>query len=179
MKALLAIPILLILALGISIQEAKADLTAENAFLLEGFGFAVTEDVIQNSQIDFLIDLDRQIGSTTKIVVEDGFVTLGDSEFTVSDITGSVLRDGHFIRLTGEAVDSLGDQVSLSAFGRLIEDSEEGSVYSFTGRISEGIFSNKIILTTKVTQITSDLPPIISPMAAPRATCVNVSILSS
>ena len=160
MKAVLAIPILLILALGISLQEVKADLVPEEAYLLEGSGFAVTEDVIKNSQIDFLIDLDRKIGSTTKLVVEDGFVTLGDMEFNVVDITGSVLRDGHFIRLAGTADDSLGNQVSLSAFGRLIEDSEEGSVYSFTGRLSEGIFSNKIILTTKITQITSNIPTI-------------------
>jgi len=160
MKAILAIPILLILTLGISLQEVEADLVPEEVYLLEGFGFAVTEDVIKNSQIDFLIDLDRKVGSTTKLVVEDGFVTLGDMEFNVADITGSVLRDGHFIRLAGTADDSLGNQVSLSAFGRLIEDSEEGSVYSFTGRLSEGIFTNKIILTTKITQITSNIPTI-------------------
>ncbi len=69
MKAVLAIPILLILTLGISLQEVKADLVPEEAYLLEGFGFAVTEDVIKNSQIDFLIDLDRKVGSTTKLVV--------------------------------------------------------------------------------------------------------------
>ncbi len=160
MKAVLAIPILLILALGMSLQELKADVEGGEAYLLEGSGFAVTEDVIKNSQIDFLIDLDRKVGSTTKLVVEDGFVTLGDMEFNVADITGSVLRDGRFIRLAGTADDSLGNQVSLSAFGRLIEDSEEGSVYSFTGRLSEGIFSNKIILTTKITQITSNIPTI-------------------
>ncbi len=163
MKAVLAIPILLILTLGISLQEVEADLVPEEAYLLEGFGFAVTEDVIKNSQIDFLIDLDRKVGSTTKLVVEDGFVTLGNMEFNVADISGSVLRDGHFIRLAGTADDSLGNQVSLSAFGRLIEDSQEGSVYSFTGRLSEGIFSNKIILTTKISQITSDLPTITTP----------------
>lgn len=160
MKAVLAIPILLILALGMSLQQVKGDVEEDQAYLLEGSGFAVTEDVIKNSQIDFLIDLDRKVGSTTKLVVEDGFVTLGDMEFNVADITGSVLRDGHFIRLAGTADDSLGNQVSLSAFGRLIEDSEEGSVYSFTGRLSEGIFSNKIILTTKITQITSNIPTI-------------------
>jgi len=160
MKAVLAIPILLILALGMSLQQVKGDVEEDQAYLLEGSGFAVTEDVIKNSQIDFLINLDKKLGSTTKLVVEDGFVTLGDMEFNVVDITGSVLRDGHFIRLAGTADDSLGNQVSLSAFGRLIEDSEEGSVYSFTGRLSEGIFSNKIILTTKITQITSNIPTI-------------------
>jgi len=160
MKAVLAIPILLILALGMSLQQVKGDVEEDQAYLLEGSGFAVTEDVIKNSQIDFLINLDRKVGSTTKLVVEDGFVTLGDMEFNVADITGSVLRDGHFIRLAGTADDSLGNQVSLSAFGRLIENSEEGSVYSFTGRLSEGIFSNKIILTTKITQITSNIPTI-------------------
>jgi len=165
MKAVLAIPILLILAVGISLQEVKAELVPEEAYLLEGFGYAVTEDVIKNSQIDFLINLDRQVGSTTKLVVEDGFITLGDMEFDVADISGSVLRNGHFIRLVGTADDSLGNEVSLSAFGRLIEDSEEGSVYSFTGRLSEGIFSNKIIYTTKISALRatiSDAQPTIT-----------------
>ena len=166
MKALFAIPILLILALGISLQEVQAQLVGEEGYLLEGFGFVVTEDEILNSQINFLIDLDKQTGSTTKLVVEDGFVTLGELEFNVSDISGSVLRDGHFIRLRGTADDSIGNEVSLSAFGRLIQDSKEGSVYSFTGRLSEGIFSNKIIYTTKISELKAtitDVQPTITP----------------
>jgi plastocyanin len=89
------------------------------------------------------------------LTVQDGFVTLGDMDFFVSDITGTVLNNGRFIRIAGTASNDLGDEVSISFFGRIVEESIEGSVYSFTGRISEGFFSSKIIYTSKISQITS------------------------
>ena len=155
MNAVYAIPILVIIALGISLNEANAELVGQEAYLVEGTGFAVTEDSIKNSEIDFLVELDRQVGSRASLTVQDGFVTLGNVDFFVSDITGTVLNDGRFIRIAGTASNDLGDEVSINFFGRVVEDSTEGSVYSFTGRISEGFFTNKIIYTSKVSQITS------------------------
>ncbi len=103
----------------------------------------------------FLVELDRQVGSRASLTVQDGFVTLGDMDYFVSDVTGTVLNNGRFIRIVGTASNDLGDEVSISFFGRIVEDSTEGSVYSFTGRISEGFFSSKIIYTSKISQITS------------------------
>jgi len=155
MKAEYAIPILVIITLGFSLQQANAELVGQEAYLVEGSGFAVTEDSIKISEIDFLVELDRQVGSRASLTVQDGFVTLGDMDYFVSDITGTVLNDGRFIRIAGTASNDFGDEVSISFFGRIVEDSTEGSVYSFTGRISEGFFSSKIIYTSKVSQITS------------------------
>jgi len=155
MKAEYAIPILVIITLGISLHEANAELVGQEAYLVEGSGFAVTADSIKISEIDFLVELDRQIGSRASLVVQDGFVTLGDMDYFVSDVTGTVLNNGRFIRIAGTASNDLGDEVSISFFGRIVEDSTEGSVYSFTGRISEGFFSSKIIYTSKISQITS------------------------
>ncbi len=155
MKAEYVIPILVIITLGFSFHEANAELVGQEAYLVEGSGFAVTEDSIKNSEIDFLVELDRQVGSRASLTVQDGFVTLGNEDFFVSDVTGTVLNDGRFIRIAGTASNDFGDEVSISFFGRLVEDSTEGSVYSFTGRISEGFFSSKIIYTSKVSQITS------------------------
>ncbi len=155
MKAEYAIPILVILTLGFSLQQANAELVGQEAYLVEGSGFAVTADSIKISEIDFLVELDRQVGSRASLTVQDGFVTLGDMDVFVSDVTGTVLNDGRFIRIAGTASNDLGDEVSISFFGRIVEDSTEGSVYSFTGRISEGFFSSKIIYTSKISQITS------------------------
>ncbi|MFB5598430.1 MAG: hypothetical protein ACE5RJ_05400, partial [Nitrosopumilaceae archaeon] len=44
-----------IIAISLSFDSAYAELTANNAFVLEGSGFAVTEKTIKNSQIDFVI----------------------------------------------------------------------------------------------------------------------------
>ncbi len=155
MKAEYTIPILVIITLGFTLHDANAELVGQEAYLVEGSGFAVTADSIKISEIDFLVELDRQIGSRASLVVQDGFVTLGDMDYFVSDVTGTVLNNGRFIRIAGTASNDFGDEVSISFFGRIVEDSTEGSVYSFTGRISEGFFSSKIIYTSKISQITS------------------------
>jgi len=173
MNAVYAIPILVIMALGISLNEANAELVGQEAYLVEGTGFAVTEDSIKNSEIDFLVELDRQVGSRASLTVQDGFVTLGDMDFFVSDVTGTVLNDGRFIRIAGTASNDFGDEVSISFFGRLVEDSTEGSVYSFTGRISEGFFTNKIIYTSKVSQITSSSTTDVTTTATTTATAFD------
>jgi len=145
MKAEYAIPILVIITLGFSLQQANAELVGQEAYLVEGTGFAVTADSIKISEMDFLVELDRQIGSRASLTVQDGFVTVGDMDYFVSDVTGTVLNDGRFIRIAGTASNDFRDEFSISFFGRIVEDSTEGSVYSFTGRISEGFFSSKII----------------------------------
>ena len=149
MKAEYAIPILVILTLGFSLQQANAELVGQEAYLVEGTGYAVTADSIKISEMDFLVELDRQIGSRAALTVQDGFVTVGDMDYFVSDVTGTVLNNGRFIRIAGTASNDFGDEVSISFFGRIVEDSTEGSVYSFTGRISEGFFSSKIIYTDR------------------------------
>ncbi|MFB5630652.1 MAG: hypothetical protein ACE5RN_03595 [Nitrosopumilaceae archaeon] len=136
-----------------SISELNAQLTPNQAFLIEGSGYAVTEKSIKTSQIDFLMSSGNQIGSNTRIVIEDGFVTMDEIDFTVDEITGSILREGRFIRLTGIAENSIGSEVIISLFGRLVQNTDEGSIYTFSGKITQGSESNKIIYTTKISTL--------------------------
>src|SRR3989304_3636949 len=144
MKIVKTIPffVLGLIFIGISFSDSNAQLVANQPYLIEGSGFAVTDKSIKISQIDFLISTGSQVGSSTKIVVEDGFVTIDEIDFVVTELTGTMLRDGHFISL----------------FGRLIENSDEGSIYSFSGRLIQGTESNKIIYTTKISTLGGTLP---------------------
>ena len=144
--------------IGTSFTDSNAQLVANQPYLVEGSGFAVTDKSIKISQIDFLISTGNQGGSSTKIVVEDGFVTIDEIDFVVTELTGTMLRDGHFIRLSGTAENTIGSKVSISIFGRLIENSNEGSIYSFNGRLIQGTESNKIIYTTKISTLSGTLP---------------------
>ena len=141
-----------------SFHDSNAQLVANQPYLVEGSGFAVTDKSIKISQIDFLISTGSQVGSNTKIVVEDGFITIGEIDFGVTELTGTMLRDGHLIRLTGTAENTIGGQVSISILGRLIENSDEGSIYSFSGKLMQGIESNKIIYTTKISTFAGTHP---------------------
>ncbi len=160
MKAAYAIPFLVLglFLIGFSFDESDAQLVSNQAFLIEGSGFAVTEKSIKTSQIDFLMLTGVQIGSTTRIVIEDGFVTLDEIDLTVTDITGSVLREGRFIRLVGTAENSIGSEATISLFGRLVQNTDEGSIYSFSGKITQGSESNKIIYTTKISTLGGTTP---------------------
>jgi len=160
MKIVKTIPffVLGLIFMGTSFSDSNAQLVANQPYLVEGSGFAVTDKSIKISQIDFLISTGSQVGSSTKIVVEDGFVTIDEIDFVVTELTGTMLRDGHFIRLAGTAENTIGSEVSISIFGRLIENSDEGSIYSFSGRLIQGTESHKIIYTTKISTLGGTLP---------------------
>ena len=155
MKIVLTIPFLILglFFIGISINDSYAQLNSNQAFLIEGSGFAVTEKSIKTSQMDLLMSTGNQVGSSTRTVIEDGFVTMDDIDFTVSDITGSILREGRFIRLVGTAENLIGNEVTISLFGKLVQNTDEGSIYSFSGKITQGSESNKIIYTTKISAL--------------------------
>ena len=160
MKIVKVIPffVLGLIFIGTSFTESNAELVANAAYLVEGSGFAVTEKSIKISEIDLLMSVGEQVGSSSKLVVEDGFVTINELDFEATNISGNLLRDGRFIRLIGTAENSIGNEVSISFFGRLIENSIEGSIYTFTGRLIQGTEFNKIIYTTKISTLTGTLP---------------------
>ena len=160
MKIVKTIPffVLGLIFIGTSFSDSNAQLVANQPYLVEGSGFAVTEKSIKISEIDLLMSVGEQVGSSSKLVVEDGFVTINELDFEATNISGNLLRDGRFIRLIGTAENSIGNEVSISFFGRLIENSIEGSIYTFTGRLIQGTEFNKIIYTTKISTLTGTLP---------------------
>ena len=154
------ISILGLLALGIIssgffINDAFAEVTENSAYLIEGSGFAVTEDIIRLSEIDIGLSSHQQSGSSIDFVIEDGFVTLDNEDFVISELEGKFLREGRYIRINGNVESSVGFDTTISFFGRLVAESKDASVYGFTGRITTTDNSYKIIYTAKVSQLTN------------------------
>ena len=75
----------------IIINESYAEISENQIFLLEGSGFAVTEESIKLSEIDLGISSKQQSGSSINFLTEDGFVTLDDEEFLLSELEGKFL----------------------------------------------------------------------------------------
>lgn len=153
MKATIALLTLLVVSTGYFTNEVFAEVSENNAFLLEGSGFAVTEDVIETSEIDIGLSSQDRRGSSINFVTEDGFVTLGEDDLIISELKGKFLREGKYIRLNGNIETSSGSETSISFFGRLIDESKDASVYGFTGRITTNDDTYKIIYTTKLTTL--------------------------
>jgi len=149
---------LLVASFGYFVNESFAEISENQAFLLEGSGFAVTEDFIRISEIDLGLSSQQQKGSTINFLTEDGFVTLDDEEFVISKLDGKFLREGRYIRINGNIESSSGFDTAISFFGRLVEESKDASVYGFTGRITTPDDTFKVIYTTKLSTLTKITP---------------------
>ena len=153
MKLAITLLALLVVSSGYFINESFAEISTNQAYLLEGSGFAVTEESIRISEIDLGLASQQQRGSTINFLTEDGFITLDDEEFVISDLEGKFLREGRYIRINGNIESSSGFDTSISFFGRLVEESKDASVYGFTGRITTSDDTYKVIYTTKLSTL--------------------------
>ena len=153
MKFVLSLITSLIVFSGILFNESFAEISENQAFLLEGSGFAVIEDQIKFTEIDMGLSSQEQRGSTINFTIEDGFVTLDEEEFIISELEGKFLREGRYIRINGSIESSNGIENTISFFGRLVAESKDASVYGFTGRINTLDDTHKIIYTAKLSSL--------------------------
>jgi len=152
-KTTITLLALLVISSGYFVNEAFA-VSENEAFLLEGSGFAITKETIKISELDLALSSETQKGSTINFLIEDGFITLDDEEFVISELEGKFLREGRYIRINGNIESSTGFDTKIGFFGRLIEESKDAAVYGFTGRITTPDDTYKIIYTTKLSTLT-------------------------
>ena len=145
----------LIFTSGYFLNDSFAEIDENSVYLIEGSGFAVTEEFIRVSEIDIGLTSHQQSGSSIDFLIEDGFLTLDDEDFLISELEGKFLREGRYIRINGNIESTQGFETSISFFGRLVEESKEADIYGFTGRITTTDNSYKIIYTVKLSQLTS------------------------
>jgi plastocyanin len=145
---------LLVISSGFFINNAFAEVSENSAYLFEGSGFAVTEELIRLSEIDIGLSSHQQSGSSIDFLIEDGFVTLDNEDFVISELEGKFLREGRYVRINGDIESTRGLDTTISFFGRLVEESKDAAVYGFTGRITTSNDSYKIIYTAKLSQLT-------------------------
>ena len=153
MKLAISLLAVLVVFSGYLFNESFAEVAENQAFLLEGSGFAVTQEEIKFTEIDIGLSSQDKRGSSINFVIEDGFVTLDDEEFIITELEGKFLREGRYIRINGDVESSGGIDTSISFFGRLIAESSDASVYGFTGRITTPDDTYKIIYTTKLSTL--------------------------
>lgn len=145
---------LVVTSSGLFINVAFAEVNENSAYLIEGSGFAVTEELIRLSEIDIGLSSHQQSGSSIDFLIEDGFITLDNEDFLISELEGKFLREGRYIRINGNIEGAQGFDTTISFFGRLVEESKDAAIYGFTGRIITPDNSYKIIYTSKLSQLT-------------------------
>ncbi|MHA7733484.1 cupredoxin domain-containing protein [Nitrosopumilus sp. S6] len=173
MKLAISLVVLLIVFSGYIFNESFAEVSTNQAFLLEGSGFAVTEEQIKFTEIDLGLSSQDQRGSTINFVIEDGFITLDDEEFIISELEGKFLREGRYIRINGNVESSSGEDTTISFFGRLVAESKDATIYGFTGRITTSDDTYKIIYTTKLSTL-SKINTVTTTIEEPKNTTLRI-----
>ena len=147
--------LLLISIVGItfvsSSQQVHAELLSNGVYLLQANGFAVLENSIADSQLDFQISTGKSVNSRMNLSIEDGLIIISDNDYIASDKwKGTSLSNGRFLTLSGNAENEDGNEISISLLGRLVQHTFEGSVYSFTGKITTNEETMKVVYTVKI-----------------------------
>ncbi len=78
MKAAITLLALLVVSSGYFINESFAEISENQAFLLERSEFAVTEELIKISEIDLGLSSQQQSRSTINFLIENSFIILAD-----------------------------------------------------------------------------------------------------
>ena len=152
MKTFIIVLLVLVVLSGFTFIDSFAIISPNNAFTLEGSGYAITKDMIKTSEIDLALSTQKQTENSVKSSVEDGFITLDDKNFLVTKLEATILQEGKYIRINGNVESDTGDKASIKFFGRLVEESKNASIYGFTGKITTDDNNYKIIYTSKLSE---------------------------
>lgn len=154
MKLSSSLLVLIVFLAALPITSVFAIHLDNKGLTIENTGFAITDTTIKTSQISITAISQKGTISSTNLSIEDGFVTLNDSLYSISKATGSLLHDGKYIRINGILSDTQ-EIGTVSLFGKLIHESNEGLVYSVTGKIVSEKISYKVVYTSKISSIST------------------------
>jgi plastocyanin len=167
--------------LTISLPSAYSQLVPNNNYLLQAAGFIAGTQTIQDSAIDLQFSTGGSSNGNTPIILKNGLVSISGNNYLNSGTwTSTLLRDGKFLVVSGDAQNSNGDAIHLNLFGRLVENSQDGSVYSLTGKITGATETLKVSYSAKITSATvSNItpPPTQTPTSQSQGNTIQVSIV--
>ncbi|MDE1727707.1 MAG: hypothetical protein KGH81_00825 [Thaumarchaeota archaeon] len=161
------------------LPNAYSDFSPNGKYLIDASGYLSGNKTIFDSNIALQITVGANNGSSTQATLDNGLVTIANTQYLNSGLWQvSILRDGKYFVIQGNAQDENGNTIHLNLFGRIIGSNQDGSVFSISGKItgSETMkvsYSAKILSTnTVITKPITTLPPPIS-----SSSTVNISIL--
>ena len=132
---------------------AYSDFTSNTKYFVLSSGYLTGSQNIYDSTIALQITTGGQNGSNISATLDNGLVTItGDGYLNSGIWQTSILREGKFLVIQGDAQDPSGNIIHLNLFGRIIDSNQDGSTYLITGKIT-GIETMKVIFSTKIASI--------------------------
>ncbi|MDE1763081.1 MAG: hypothetical protein KGH88_02415 [Thaumarchaeota archaeon] len=136
-------------------HNAYSDFTSNNKYLIQATGFVAGTQDILDSTFDIQLTTGTQSGSSILSTLDNGLVTInGDNYLNTGNWNTTLLRNGKYLLLQGNAQDSHGNTIQLNLFGRQIDSSQNGLVYSITGKATSSE-AFRVIYSAKATIVGS------------------------
>ena len=150
-----------------SLPHAYSDFSTNDKYLVQASGYLSGNQTIFDSSMALQLTMGSKSGSTMQSTLDNGLVTIANSHYLNSGIwQTSILRDGKYFVIQGDAQDQNGNMIHLNLFGRIINSNQDGSLYTITGKIT-GSETMKVIYSAK---IISANPVITKPTITPTKT---------
>ena len=151
MKLLISV-ILGILVFGIgSIQHANSELPPDQTYELHALGFYSDSKSIGDSNLDLKFSLTKDSGNKKTLLINEGVANLSGKNYTIlGNWKAVLLNDDRVSIVSGDAQSSEGKLITIRISGKLVENNEEGSVYSFIGKIGQDGQSMKTVYVAKI-----------------------------
>lgn len=164
MKYVFLLLIISSLAIGLYFPHAYSDFSSNSKYIVQASGYLIGNQTIIDSNFVLELTMGSKSGNTLQSILDNGLVTIGNSQYLNSGIwQTSVLRDGKYMIIQGDAKDQTGNVIHLNLFGRIIDSNQEGYVYTITGKIT-GPETMKVSYSAKITAVNSTIPkPILLP----------------
>jgi plastocyanin len=136
-------------------HNAYSDFSSNSKYLIQATGFvAGTQDVL-DSTFDIQLTTGTQSGTSILSTLDNSLITIsGDSYLNTGNWTTTLLRDGKYLLIQGNAIDQRGNPIQVNFFGRQIDSSQNGIVYSITGKVTSSE-TFRVIYSAKATVVVS------------------------
>lgn len=127
-------------------------------YYVEGVGYAGDDRASYPSQFGLAVSAgpDKADGRSD-LSFDGGIVSFRGADYSASRLSGSLLRGGDLIRISGTAPDQSDGSVEIGLLGKLVQDGGAGgSMYLFTGRITDGGTAYKAVYSSRALAVGND-----------------------
>lgn len=144
-----------------TLPPAAGAAAPNGTYYIEGVGYAGAGEALYPSQFGLAVSSGpATAGGRGDLAVDGGVVSFRGVDYSADRLTGSLLRGGDLVRISGTASDRSGGSVELGILGKVIQDGgRSGSVYLFTGRITDGGTAYKALYSSRALAIGGDAGP--------------------
>ena len=137
---------------------AHAVPSPNGTYYVEGVGYAGDDKASYPSQFGLAVSAGPSAAAgRSDLSVDGGIVSFRGADYSAGRLSGSLLRGGDLIRISGTASDQSDGSVELGLLGKLVQDGGAGgSVYLFTGRITDGGTTYKAVYSSRTLAVGGD-----------------------